>query len=142
MLNHKAIKIIVSIIVLLLMIFTFIMLNQSKNYQKVTLQDIELQKDQLNKKKVKYTGIWNSQFETSVLDNKIWLEYSEKNTKFIPNFAQMPGANRGYYYARVKIFGTLETKNSGYGHLKQQSYQIIADKIELLEKLYPPTAGK
>ena len=142
MLNHKAIKIIVLIVVLLLMIFAVIMLNQFKNYQKIVLQDIELQKNQLDGKRVEYTGIWNSQFETSVLDNKIWLEYSGKNTEFVPSLAQMPGADSGFYYARVKVLGILKTKEGSYGHLGMESYQIVADKIELLEKLYPPTPGK
>jgi hypothetical protein len=108
--------------------------NRDMGYQKITLQEIESQKEKLNGKKVEYIGIFESMFETSLLDKKIWLE-TLKNTKYIPNRKEIQGGSIGYYHAKVRVYGTLMTGEEGYGHLGMAKYQIAADKIELLEKL-------
>lgn len=108
------------------------MVTSQAEYQKVSLQDIESQKEKLNGKKVEYTGILKSSFET--LDGKIWLKDSE-DTIYLPNIKEFPGMLSGYYFAKVKVYGTLMTEKEGYGHNGIGKYQIGADKMELLEKL-------
>ena len=108
----------------------------SNYYQKISLNDIESKKDKFDNKKVEYTGVFESMFETSLLDGKIWLQTSS-STVYIPDIKEFPGLNNKYYHAKVKVYGTLQTKKSSYGHLGASQYQIVADKIELLEKLSP-----
>lgn len=110
-------------------IFSFL-----NKYQKITLNEIESQAETLDQKKVEYSGILESGFETSNLDGKIWLE-TTKNTQYIPNIDEFPGLNSNYSHAKVKVYGILMTKKQGYGHLGFAKYQIVANKIELLEKL-------
>ena len=130
--------ILTSLIIILIInmgIFSFIKNKKTKtflNYQKVTLQQIEQEKDKLNGKKVEYTGECELAFEISLLDRKIWIEPSVDYVtgEGLPNF------HNGSYHAKIRVFGTLlAEKGAHYGHLGMELYQINADKIELLERL-------
>ena len=106
------------------------------SYTKVALSQIESDKSAFDGLKVEYVGTYESGFEVSTLDGKIWLQ-STKDTNWVPDHNAFSWVNAGHYRARVKVFGTLMTKEiaSAYGHLGGYSYQIVADKVELLEKL-------
>jgi hypothetical protein len=108
-------------------------LNSDTVYIKVTLNDILQSADKLNGKKVEYTGIWESGFETSNLDGKIWLETNEA-TVYLPSTASFPGLDGNLHQDSVTIQGTLQAeKGQGYGHMGFSPYQITADRVELLE---------
>jgi len=132
--SKKCITIFIIIAILIITMGIFSFLKKDMGYKKITLKDIETNKDELDNKKVVYEGAYMGNFEPflkSLLDKKIYVE-TNSETIFIPKIEQFPGFSSNYYNIKVRIYGLLITKDGNYGYQGLAKYKIIASKIELL----------
>lgn len=81
---------------------------------------------QWDRKQILYEGIYQTEFEVSVLDD-VWLEM-RPDTKIIKS------GNVGSHANRVRVTGILFARpGARYGHLGGYKYQLTASQIEYLE---------
>ncbi|HEY4506260.1 MAG TPA: hypothetical protein VJJ24_02350 [Candidatus Paceibacterota bacterium] len=102
--------------------------SQSVNY--ITLQDIEKDPASYDGMKVTLIGMYAFGFEINIIDDKIWLNLSNKTV-----FSPSPNVFNGLLtnVQNVRVVGTLHTSDpNGYGHNNAYPYQIDAESVTLL----------
>jgi hypothetical protein len=91
-----------------------------------SLAEIDADPAKWDRQRIVYEGTYESGFEVSTLDRKIWLGFSAA-TALVDAPARRAGTHR------VRVTGYLFAKpGAGYGHLGGCAYQLVADKIEFL----------
>lgn len=78
-----------------------------------------------DRQRIVYEGTYETAFEVSALDKRIWLE-SSRTTEMVNAPSQRLGRHA------VRVTGYIYTKRGGYGHLGGYAYELVADRIEFL----------
>lgn len=89
---------------------------------------------------VTYEGTWTSGFESSELDERIWLDLhasAREAASSLPPSPRAPGAPPRR--TRVRVQGILYARpQSGYGHLGHSPLAIVADRLVVLDGAVTP----
>lgn len=93
-----------------------------------SMREIESDPARWDRKPIVYEGVYQTGFEVSSLDGKIWLETARNASVIKP-----PVPNDGARANRVRVTGILFSKpGAHYGHLGGSKFQLVASKIEYL----------
>jgi hypothetical protein len=103
-----------------------IILSPNTMYQKITLQELQANSEQLDGAKIELVGLYEQMLETSAIEGKIWLETSKSTV--LPTGKTLSELN----HVQLRVLGTISTKSKNYGHLGMYPFQLQADRIELI----------
>src|SRR3989344_5712709 len=116
--------IIVSIVIVgLFFIYKNYRSNSFGTNQRVTLKEIGDNATKFNGVRVELIGTYKNMFETSTVDDKIWVKVSP-DTTLSPEGTPFLNFNN----AKVRVVGIMHTRGN-YGHLSKYPFFIKAESI-------------
>jgi hypothetical protein len=91
------------------------------------LAEISAAPGQWDRQRIVYEGSYETRFEVSALDSRIWLGFTARTETVNAPASQASGTHR------VRVTGYLFAKpGAKYGHMGGYDFELIADRIEFL----------